>query len=83
MGNIAGLLLVDGKPVQKIMDIVIYRLFKEGFGKTCTRCGGTGEYSFNRMDGTRCFKCHGNKFIVPKLTKKLKKQIAEHFNQMI
>lgn len=25
----------------------------------CTRCGGSGEYSFNQVDGTRCFKCGG------------------------
>lgn len=25
----------------------------------CTRCGGCGHYSFNQLDGTRCFKCHG------------------------
>lgn len=25
----------------------------------CSRCGGTGEYSFNQMDGTRCYGCNG------------------------
>jgi hypothetical protein len=30
------------------------------FEKTeCTRCGGSGEYSYNPMYGTRCFKCAG------------------------
>ena len=28
----------------------------------CTRCGGTGEYSFNPLDGTRCFGCSGRGF---------------------
>src|SRR5690349_20778419 len=27
----------------------------------CTRCGGSGEYSYSPMYGTRCFKCHGGK----------------------
>ena len=27
--------------------------------ETCTRCGGCGEYSFNLMHGTRCFRCGG------------------------
>lgn len=27
---------------------------------TCTRCGGTGNYSYCSMYGTRCFKCAGN-----------------------
>lgn len=26
---------------------------------TCTRCGGCGEYSFNQIDGKRCYGCHG------------------------
>ena len=25
---------------------------------TCSRCGGTGHYSFNQMTGTACFKCN-------------------------
>jgi hypothetical protein len=25
----------------------------------CTRCGGSGRYSFNLMDGDRCFGCAG------------------------
>jgi len=27
--------------------------------ETCSRCGGSGEYSYCEMYGTRCFKCHG------------------------
>ncbi len=27
----------------------------------CTRCGGSGHYSYNQMTGTRCFKCNGGK----------------------
>lgn len=26
---------------------------------TCTRCGGSGRYSFNMMTGDRCFGCGG------------------------
>lgn len=28
----------------------------------CTRCGGTGHYSFNLMYGTVCFRCGGKKW---------------------
>lgn len=28
--------------------------------ETCSRCGGTGHYSYNPMHGTICFKCHGS-----------------------
>lgn len=34
--------------------------------ETCSRCGGTGHYSYNQMDGTRCFKCHGKKVVYTK-----------------
>jgi len=26
---------------------------------TCSRCGGSGSYSFNLMDGDRCYGCSG------------------------
>jgi len=26
----------------------------------CSRCGGSGEYSFNQLDGTRCYGCNGS-----------------------
>ena len=27
--------------------------------KTCSRCGGSGHYSFNLMHGTMCYGCNG------------------------
>lgn len=27
--------------------------------QTCTRCGGSGQYSFNLLDGTKCYGCSG------------------------
>jgi mono/diheme cytochrome c family protein len=27
---------------------------------TCSRCGGSGHYSYCQMYGTTCFKCHGD-----------------------
>jgi len=35
--------------------------------QTCSRCGGCGEYSFNMIDGTRCYGCGGSGL---KLTKR-------------
>jgi len=29
--------------------------------ETCSRCGGTGQYSYNQIDGSRCFGCSGRK----------------------
>lgn len=34
--------------------------------ETCSRCGGSGEYSYCQMYGTRCFKCHGRKIVFTK-----------------
>lgn len=36
----------DGKNYVKIRNI-------------CSRCGGSGHYSYNQMDGTRCYGCSG------------------------
>lgn len=33
----------------------------------CPRCGATGNHSYNQMDGTRCFKCNGNKYIIKRV----------------
>lgn len=27
--------------------------------RPCTRCGGSGHFSYNSVDGTRCFGCRG------------------------
>lgn len=27
--------------------------------KTCGRCGGSGRYSYNQLDGDRCYGCRG------------------------
>lgn len=53
------------------------RLHALGLTVPCSRCGGTGHYSFNQMDGTRCFKCRGSRVNVPALTAKLAARAAE------
>lgn len=35
------------------------RLARMGIGETCTRCYGSGSYSFNTTDGSRCYGCGG------------------------
>lgn len=34
-------------------------LFALGLREICSRCGGSGHYSFNQIDGSRCFGCSG------------------------
>jgi hypothetical protein len=36
-----------GKPYQKVI-------------KICSRCNGDGNYSYNELDGTICYGCHGS-----------------------
>jgi hypothetical protein len=43
-----------------LIDVVRARLFGIGVRDTCGRCGGSGHYSFNQRDGTRCFGCSGH-----------------------
>lgn len=33
----------------------------------CPRCGGSGHYSYNQMDGTRCYGCMGSGVIVKEI----------------
>lgn len=34
--------------------------------ETCSRCGGSGQYSYCQSYGTTCFKCHGTKTTLTK-----------------
>lgn len=45
-------------------------LSKESLRIKCPRCGGTGHFSYNHRDGTKCFKCYGKKYALPRLSKK-------------
>ena len=42
----------------------------------CPRCGATGHYSYNPMDGTRCFKCNGSKYIIQEVRAYTEKEYA-------
>lgn len=41
---------------------------------TCTRCGGSGSYSFNLIRGTVCFGCEGSGFVLVNAEKHAKAQ---------
>ena len=45
---------------------------------TCPRCGGSGHYSYNSLDGTRCYECMGNKFV----TKNVRAYTEKEYNRM-
>lgn len=42
------------------------RLFVKVKG-TCPRCGGSGHYLYNQMDGTRCYGCNGSGITIQKV----------------
>jgi len=44
------------------------RIVALGYTEWCGRCGGSGHYSFNRIDGTTCFDCRGRKERLVKIT---------------
>lgn len=69
----------------KLYNVAINKLAKEEekFMVTCSRCCGTGNYSYNQRDGTRCFKCNGLKYVLPKITNKWLKQVEEHFTKTL
>jgi hypothetical protein len=77
-------MLDEGKSVkhpERVYKIAMSRLSKSPFTKTCSRCGGTGNHSFNLKDGTICYGCSGYRKVLPKITQKLLKEIAEHYKQ--
>lgn len=51
------------------------RLGALGLLVTCGRCAGSGRYSYNPMDGDRCFGCAGGGKRLPKLTEKLAAEV--------
>jgi hypothetical protein len=61
--------------IQKLIGIGHARLKANGFYETCSRCGGSGHYSFCPMYGTKCFKCSGHKQTLPRITKKWTKSV--------
>jgi hypothetical protein len=40
--------------------------------ESCSRCLGSGHYSYNSISGTRCFRCHGGKQTLTKAGAKAK-----------
>lgn len=44
---------------------------------TCSRCGGSGHYSFNLIHGTVCFKCRGDGFVMVDLKNEARNKRAK------
>ena len=49
----------------------VARLAALGYTKECGRCGGSGHYSYNPIDGSVCFGCRGSGKALVKLTAEL------------
>lgn len=45
--------------------------------KDCSRCGGSGRYSFNMMDGDKCYGCNGSGKQLTPAAKKTMKAVKE------
>ena len=71
----ASLLQVQTTDPERQARVIQGRLIRLGYAKYCTRCGGSGHYSFNLMYGTVCFKCGGSGYLANTLTAKMLKQI--------
>ena len=62
---------------------VIGKPFKNEKGRLCVkvkgvcpRCGGSGHYSYNQMDGTRCYGCNGSGISIQKVRAYTEKEYA-------
>lgn len=47
----------------------------------CGRCGGSGRYSFNHRDGTRCYGCNGAGFVMVDPVKEARNKAAREKRQ--
>lgn len=63
--------VVEMSDAKRRKSVLQARIVGLGMGDACSRCHGSGHYSFNPVDGTTCFKCLGAGFMAPKLTNKL------------
>lgn len=50
----------------RLVSICVNRLMRENDldARTCGRCGGSGRFSYNQIDGDRCYGCNGRKFLL-------------------
>jgi hypothetical protein len=49
---------LGGVPQHTTLEIIMASITYEK--ETCGRCGGSGRYSFNQIDGDRCYGCGGS-----------------------
>lgn len=73
--------LINGPGLSKIEpgdeNKVKLRLIGMGLGRTCGRCGGTGQFSSNQIDGTVCYGCNGHGDVPPRLTPDLVTEVQQ------
>lgn len=50
---------------------ILPRLKALNLADTCSRCGGSGEFSFNQRDGSTCYGCGGSGIKMPKVDAEL------------
>lgn len=55
----------------KRREVVISRLVALGYVRDCSRCGGSGHFSYNQIHGTMCYGCNGRGKALMGITRKL------------
>jgi len=65
--------------IPNLYKIAKKRMYIKGYTKTCPRCGGSGNYSYNQKDGTICYGCMGKKIVPLTITKSLIDKIGKEF----
>ena len=56
-------MLMKVSQVRKILATKTPAQLKEKGYKICSRCGGSGNHSYNPIHGSTCFKCNGLGYI--------------------
>jgi DnaJ-class molecular chaperone len=62
------------KSPKRLVTAALVRLVKDGKiqAPACSRCRGSGQYSYNQINGTTCFGCNGSGKMLPKIGDALK-----------
>ena len=50
---------------------------------TCGRCGGSGKYSYNQIDGDRCYGCGGTGIVLSKRGSKARARFFESLTKPV
>lgn len=69
----------EDRTLPRVWTETIHMLRDAGLMAKCPRCGGTGQYSYHPLYGSKCFECGGTGYLLPSLTPEYIERVREYF----